>query len=1338
MSLAATFTANFSDFNAALEAASRKMEGFQVPVGNVERQLRTLETSFSGANILREADAIYTAINNLGGPSTLTAREMENVRNKVGEAIEKYQALGQEVPPHLQDLYDKTSAVKSATDDAEGSTSRWNTVSGAIASTIGNLAANAISSLVSGMGQAVGNVIDLGGQFTDLSAKTGLSTTAIQGIKFAMEQTGGSMDTAGRAVLMMSRKLAGGDDSAAQAAETLGVSFTDLRGLSPEEAFFTLADAIRNVDDPMAQAKIATDLFGKAGVEMLPAINDAGGGMRAMAERAGELGLIMSEDAVAAADDLGDTWDVLKGQGTMILAEVIGPFVPMIVSLATTLADLARLVMPYVRDGLNFLIEAFLRAKEKIADFLASVLEGVQKVPLLGDHLGIAGDAAGFFRGQAQNARDALAEMNSKTDEGTTKAPRLTAAVTEVGGAAAEAAKKAAEFGKAVGSLMGQDIVDRGLVLVRQIEAAGGASEVTSSKVAETRKALEDAIRVMEERGDTPPQKLRDLAFELGQSKEKVTSLQGAMLTLMPALTVPDAVIDGLDLARALPTNDEMASAGQKAMSGLVASARAAGEDVSGELGKAAEKASTAMRAKFTDFGSRLGGTILDAITGGGDIGETIGGFVGNEIGSGLQGQWNNLTSGSGPMAGAFSGGLGSMLGGVVGAVLPGVGALLGAGFSAITDKLFKGEEKRVNDMRDQFVASAGGIEELNLSASRAGVTLDRLLDAKKTNDFKAAQEELTRAIEAHETALADMDAALQRTLGDGSLLTQDLIGQMQKLFARDPEGAQESIFKFLQGEIALVTQGFTTAVASWSKDMTGGGASVERFSILAVAAFHAAIEAGASTTEALAAIGPGLATLSEKAAALGVSGGDAFGELSRLSGLSGRFGDLLGSVSGLGDMMTGLANTGLLTQSTFDALTDQVTATYQAMVDGGASAEDAMRLLQPELQEIWRLENEFGLTTQGATLDLQDQAFQSGIVGDKFQDAQTRMANAVNALLGRFDIFLSKMMGIPTLAETSARDAGAAWDGLSLDGAGGKVFTLGSNFESLGGSAQVGVGRVNEALSAVNTDAPAMEVWDLENHLWNALPGAAAGGRDATNSALKGINTSDAGGKLFALGSNLESLGGSANVGIDAVNDAFDDVDVAGVQDAVHDIDWEFERGIPDATSTGVALVNRQMDLAESAIVDVDEAAGDVTAAMTTDIPHAADIAEDAIRDLSENAVDLFGDMEDAAAAVDLGHSPTGMKQIRAGSSLTLRALRDLADGAGRLFGGMETASSTAFAPGRLGAVAPVRGALSSAGTGLGGGTTQQTIHVYLDGRQIAATVVEHMPSQLSVYGVA
>ena len=173
-------------------------------------------------------------------------------------------------------------------------------------------------------------------------------------------------------------------------------------------------------------------------------------------------------------------------------------------------------------------------------------------------------------------------------------------------------------------------------------------------------------------------------------------------------------------------------------------------------LGQALSKPSL-----FAGFGktisTQLGPTILAAVTGGGSVVKGVGSLLGGQLGTNVVSKFGSTITGA----------LGTAFGGAINAILPGVGALLGPLMGKIGG-FFKnifggGEHAKVNDLRDKFIAAAGGLHELNVKAQAAGLTLDRLLAATKVTDFEAAVKQLTGAFGLQDEATQALEDAVRR-----------------------------------------------------------------------------------------------------------------------------------------------------------------------------------------------------------------------------------------------------------------------------------------------------------------------------------------------------------------------------------------------------------------------------------------------------------------------------------------------------------------------------------------------------------------------------------------------
>jgi TP901 family phage tail tape measure protein len=189
----------------------------------------------------------------------------------------------------------------------------------------GSIGAAATAPIIAGLTACAAAAIKVGGEFTDMSARTGISVQALSELKFAADQTGTSIGSIEKAVRKSQIQIAnaaitGGPFLAVL--DQLGLSIDDLKNKRPEDQFTVLATAISKIPDQGQRAAMATKVFGKAGAELLPILNSTTGGVEALRAKAHELGVTMTDEDAAAADDLGDALDGAKAQVAAMAVQI--------------------------------------------------------------------------------------------------------------------------------------------------------------------------------------------------------------------------------------------------------------------------------------------------------------------------------------------------------------------------------------------------------------------------------------------------------------------------------------------------------------------------------------------------------------------------------------------------------------------------------------------------------------------------------------------------------------------------------------------------------------------------------------------------------------------------------------------------------------------------------------------------------------------------------------------------------------------------------------------------------------------------------------------------------
>lgn len=165
----------------------------------------------------------------------------------------------------------------------------------------------------------VKSAIGMAENVKDLSDKLGVSTTKVQQWSFAVEQSGGSMQNIETALSFMNKTLGAGDKGTIRMLSMLGLEFSAIRAMKPEDAFESIVRAVSKIPDPMLQARAMTELFGRSGQDLLPAIRNNFLGVAESART-------MSEDTIKRLDAAKDALESFKRTLIIWSGEIVGAF----------------------------------------------------------------------------------------------------------------------------------------------------------------------------------------------------------------------------------------------------------------------------------------------------------------------------------------------------------------------------------------------------------------------------------------------------------------------------------------------------------------------------------------------------------------------------------------------------------------------------------------------------------------------------------------------------------------------------------------------------------------------------------------------------------------------------------------------------------------------------------------------------------------------------------------------------------------------------------------------------------------------------------------------------
>jgi hypothetical protein len=185
-----------------------------------------------------------------------------------------------------------------------------------------------------------------------MSQRLGMTKQSFQEWDYILSQNGVSMDSMNTAMKSMTTAMASLSVEGKKGEETLGklgISVEDLKNMSQEQIFEKAVVALQNMNEGYEKARLAQQLFGKQGQEMLPMLNQSKGSIDELKNKARELGLVMSDSAVNSGVKYKDTMDSLKRSIEAVKTTIGVEFIPT----AQKMADSFINNMPKIRESVT-------------------------------------------------------------------------------------------------------------------------------------------------------------------------------------------------------------------------------------------------------------------------------------------------------------------------------------------------------------------------------------------------------------------------------------------------------------------------------------------------------------------------------------------------------------------------------------------------------------------------------------------------------------------------------------------------------------------------------------------------------------------------------------------------------------------------------------------------------------------------------------------------------------------------------------------------------------------------------------------------------------------------
>ncbi len=170
-----------------------------------------------------------------------------------------------------------------------------------------------------------------------LSKQLGFSTENLAAYGLAAELAGVDNATFNKSLQKFNRTLGEaklGTGEGATAFKQLGLSMRDVEKLSPDAALNLVANRLAGVEDKAIQAALASDLFGRSGVKLLPLLSNGAKGLAQFRAEADRLGISINKVDSQKVEDSLDALTIVGKSITGIFNKLAVEFAPIVTAIA--------------------------------------------------------------------------------------------------------------------------------------------------------------------------------------------------------------------------------------------------------------------------------------------------------------------------------------------------------------------------------------------------------------------------------------------------------------------------------------------------------------------------------------------------------------------------------------------------------------------------------------------------------------------------------------------------------------------------------------------------------------------------------------------------------------------------------------------------------------------------------------------------------------------------------------------------------------------------------------------------------------------------------------------
>lgn len=355
---------NTAPLEQALKDTNKEIKNTQKDLREVERLLKL---DPKNTELLAEKQKL---LNDAIGKTETKLDALKQAKEKADDAMKNGTDVNKEEYRKLQkEIILTKDELKKYNDELDNSIQKIDYL-GQNASGMNNamkIAGAGVVAMGAGLVKSAFSAAETADDINTLADKTGLTTEQIQKFQFASDTIDVSLDTLTGSMSKLTKNMSNaqkGTGTAYEAFEKLGIKVTDADGnlRSSQDVFNETIKALGNMENETERDATAMDIFGKSAQELNPLIKGGAEQLEELGQKAQDMGLILSQDALDAANDLQDSIDLLKATTSAAITK-IG-------------ADLSKYLIPVI-EKIEDLVTWILDNKEPIIVALSAIAAGI-------------------------------------------------------------------------------------------------------------------------------------------------------------------------------------------------------------------------------------------------------------------------------------------------------------------------------------------------------------------------------------------------------------------------------------------------------------------------------------------------------------------------------------------------------------------------------------------------------------------------------------------------------------------------------------------------------------------------------------------------------------------------------------------------------------------------------------------------------------------------------------------------------------------------------------------------------------------------------------------------